>query len=108
MEKTITKSEVRKTAVGAKVMYCGHNGWFAADIVTVAGALVVRASCAVTGDNIKRDSLSEATHHLSDFPVAGFWRPDLGVFVVPEDQVTVLEEGRRRQAEVDARLKKRK
>jgi hypothetical protein len=31
-----------------------------------------------------------ATHHIWDFPNSGFWRPDLGVFVVPGDQVFFL------------------
>jgi hypothetical protein len=74
---------------GARVQYCGHGGWFIADILKVAGANVVRASGEVTPGNIIRPA-DEATHHLIDFPDTGFWRPDLGVFVVPENQVEEL------------------
>jgi hypothetical protein len=78
--------------MGAKVLYCGHDGWFAADIFEVEGANVVRANGPVTPGNLVRPGSGEATHHLSDFPKAGFWRPDLGVFVVPKDQVEDLAE----------------
>lgn len=72
--------------MAAKVRYCGHDGWFLADIYLVEGANVVRATGPVSGDNITRPA-KEATHHLVDFPQGGFWRPDLGVFVVPQSQV---------------------
>ena len=79
-----------KAKMGAVVQYCGHNGTFIADIFEVAGANVVRANGPVTGGNLMRPAKG-ATHHLQDFPVGGFWRPDLGTFVVPENQVTELE-----------------
>lgn len=75
--------------MGARVHYCGHSGWFIADIIKVGNANVVRANGPVTPDSIVRDSLRTVTHHLVDFPHAGFWRPDLGVFVVPETQVKI-------------------
>jgi len=75
-----------EAAMGALVQYCGHDGCFIADIFEVAGANVVRASRPITPDNLLRPA-DEATHHLLDMPTAGFWRPDLGVFVVPKDQV---------------------
>lgn len=81
-------SKVNKSAVGARVMYCGHNGWFIADIIQVAGACVVRAAQPVDGGMLVRDRSDEATHHLADFPTAGYWNPQIGVFVVPSDQVT--------------------
>jgi hypothetical protein len=77
--------------MGATVLYCGHNGTFIADIFKVGNVNVVRANGKVTPDNISRPA-NGATHHLSDFPNGGFWRPDLGVFVVPENQVTELEQ----------------
>lgn len=77
--------------VGARVMYCGHDGYFIADIVEVTGACVVRANGPVTPRNLVRnDALGPATHMLIDFPNAGFWRPDLGVFVVPKEQVRLI------------------
>lgn len=80
-----------KASVGAKVQYCGHDGWFIADIWEIEGVNVVRANGKVTPSNINRPAQG-ATHSLSDFPKGGFWRPDLGVFVVPSDQVKLLTE----------------
>lgn len=79
-----------KPAIGAKVAYCGHDGYFIADILLVAGANVVRADGPVEVGNLERPA-DGATHTILDFPVSGFWRPDLGVFVVPKDQVTEIE-----------------
>lgn len=76
-----------KSAIGAYVKYCNHAGWFTADIYKVGTANVVRANGPVTPENIVRNDMGCITHELRDFPVAGFWRPDLGVFVVPESQV---------------------
>lgn len=75
--------------MGAKVKYCGHDGTFVADIFNVDGVNVVLANGPVTMGNLIRPA-ANPTHQLEDFPKAGFWRPDLGVFVVPEFQVTRL------------------
>lgn len=72
--------------MGARVHYCGHNGYFIADLFEIEGATVVRANVPVTGDNLLRPA-EGVTHHVSDHPDPGFWRPDLGVFVVPKAQV---------------------
>lgn len=76
----------RKSAIGACVRYCGHNATFVADITEVAGACVIRANGPI--DKVLTRPADGETHHVSDFPVAGFWRPDLGVLVVPSSQVT--------------------
>ena len=78
--------------IGALVRYCGHKGVFVADIIAIEGAAVVRPSGPVTPETLDRSSTSyaKATHHVVDYPSGGFWRPDLGVFVVPANQVTVL------------------
>jgi hypothetical protein len=78
-----------KAKMGALVQYCGHDGTFVADIFEVAGANVVRANGPVTPGNITRPAIG-ATHRISDSE-GGFWRPDLGVFVVPKSQVEELE-----------------
>jgi hypothetical protein len=78
-----------KAKMGAKVQYCGHDGTFVADIFVIAGANVVRSNGPVTSKTLERPTTG-ATHHLMDFPSAGFWRPDLGVFVVPKAQVKEL------------------
>jgi hypothetical protein len=75
-----------KPTIGARVQFCGHDGTFIADIFRVGDCNVVRASQKVTPSNLKRPA-DDATHLMVDFPVQGFWRPDLGVFVVPQDQV---------------------
>ena len=80
--------------MGAKVLYCGHDGWFVADIFRVGNACVVKANGQVTGDNLVRGQPGEATHHLVDFPVAGCWAPQRGFFVVPASQVREIKGAR--------------
>lgn len=78
-----------ESKMGATVRYCGHDGTFVADIFRIGNVNVVRANGKVTPGNIQRPA-SEATHHIVDFPEAGFWRPDLGIFVVLENQLTAV------------------
>lgn len=73
---------------GAIVQYCGHDATFIADVITVADAVVIRANGPVE-KNLQRPA-KNPTHHLVDFPAAGYWNPQLGVFVVPKSQVRVL------------------
>lgn len=75
--------------MGARVHYCGHDGWFVADIFRIGNVNVVKANGPITNSNIKRPA-KDCTHHLSDFPAAGCWCPDRGIFVVPEQQVKKL------------------
>lgn len=77
--------------MGAVVLYCGHEGTFIADIWVVGNTNVVRANGPVTGNNLNRAKPVKASHHLRDWPNCGFWRPDLGVFVVPKSQVVELK-----------------
>lgn len=78
------------TTTGVPVRYCGHAGYFQADLTMVGSAVVVRASGPVTPANIIRTDLEQAKLWITDFPEAGFWRPDLGVFVVPIDQLKAI------------------
>lgn len=81
-----------KSKSGAIVQFCGHRGTFIADVYEVAGACVFHAAKApVNGDTIRRDNYERATHHISDFPDASFWKPHLGIFVVPSAQVKLLK-----------------
>ena len=91
----IKKAKELTSRSGAVVQFCGHRGTFLADILIIEGAAVVRASGPITMQNLDRDSqrYAAATHHVSDFPNGGFWRPELGVLVVPAEQVTVLAGG---------------
>ena len=78
-----------KSAVGAMVIYCGHDAMFIADIIEVGNACVVVAAAKI--DNcLIRPATDEATHHLVDFPKVGYWNPQIGIFVVPSDQVKLL------------------
>lgn len=77
-------------AMGAHVRLCGHAGWFLADIWKVGNANVVIASGSITPEGLRRDNL--ATHHLVDFPTAGYWNPTRGIFIVPADQVRDLRQ----------------
>jgi len=83
-----------KAKIGAKVVYCGHDGYFIADIFKIGNVNVVRANGKVTPGKLT-GPVDGATHQLMDCPVAGFWRPDLGVFVIPENQVVELPWGAR-------------
>lgn len=76
-------------AMGARVQYCGHNGWFIADIFRIGDVCVVKANGPVTPGNIQRPA-KDCTHHVSDFPAPGCWMPERGVFVVPHKQVKKL------------------
>jgi hypothetical protein len=84
---------MNKSMVGASVLFCGHNGYFVADITKVGSAYVVRANGPVSGSNIIRENPeTAATHHVMDM-FGGFWRPDLGVIVVPEKGLKLLPPG---------------
>ena len=80
--------------MGARVMFCGHAGYFVADIWHVGNVNIVHASSPVTGDTVIREDVELATHQLVAFPVAGFWKPLKGLFVVPEEQVKVIKRPR--------------
>ena len=77
--------------IGVKVLYCGHQGWFPADTIELENVVIVRASGPVTMENLIRRDLDRVTHSLSDFPIAGFWSPERGVFVVPKEQFKEVE-----------------
>lgn len=71
-----------KTKTGAIIWYCGHDASFVADTFEVAGAVVIRACGRVTMDSVVRPCSPEWDFHITDFRPC-FWRPDIGVFVVP-------------------------
>lgn len=77
--------------IGANVMSCGHDGWFVADLMFIGAVCVVHASRPVEPGNLTRGLNKCATHVISDFPIAGFWKPKFGVFVVPKEQVITLK-----------------
>lgn len=75
-------------AVGAVVRYGGHDATFIADIMEVEGAVVVRANGPLNQPGVlTRPAAYDETHEIIDFPRPCFWRPDLGVFVLPKNQV---------------------
>lgn len=83
--------------VGAKIMYCGHDGWFIADIIHVGNCAVVRGGHegprfhGIDAGNLIRGRNEEATHHISDFPGPVFWAPGRAIFVVPRKNLKELE-----------------
>lgn len=78
-----------KGRVGAIVRYCGHDATFVADVIEVGDACVVVANGEIN-KQLVRPATDDATHHLLDFPVAGYWNPRTGIFVVPSEQVVLL------------------
>lgn len=82
-----------KAKIGAVVRYCGHlNATFVADIWEIENVNVVVAN----GDlnkHLARDEkqYKAATHHMHGFPKAGYWKPSIGIFVLPKDQVEELK-----------------
>lgn len=82
---------------GAAVEYCGHGGWFVADIVRTGTHCVIVANGPVTGDMLERNRDYDVTHRLNEVgPMSGkgydgavYWNPQKGIFVVPVGHVTV-------------------
>lgn len=75
---------------GAVIHMVPHGLVFSADLFEVAGAIVIRANGALTrGTNCWTiaESPRDPTHDLHDDRGTGFWRDDLGVFVVPRDKL---------------------
>jgi hypothetical protein len=81
---------------GAMVHMLAHDLVFAADIFEVAAAIIVRANGPlVRGVNCWPSSAPfcehhKPTHELYDRPTDGFWRDDIGIFVVPSSQLRAL------------------
>jgi len=86
----MSKKKVKsKSRIGAIVRYCGHDAMFIADVIEVGDACVVVANGTIE-HHLVRPASDKVTHHLRDFPVAGYWNPRKGIFVVPSDQVVLL------------------
>jgi hypothetical protein len=85
--------------MGALIIFCGHKGTFTADIWRIGTVNVIHASGPVTMDTLDRSdrNFDAATHHMKDFPQAGFWKPALGIFVIPEKQVRAIPIRKRRR-----------
>lgn len=85
---------IKKSIMGAQVLYCGHKGSFAADIHVANGVAVVvgpEPRDRRFTDLLDRYSPSSvATHHLMDFPKPIYWNETRGVFVVPVEQIREL------------------
>lgn len=78
---------------GAIVHMIPHDLVFQADLYEVAGAIVIRANGPIIRDGNAWPSRKfcehhQPTHELLDDHGTGFWREDLGVFVVPADRLT--------------------
>jgi hypothetical protein len=81
---------------GALVHMIPHDIVFSADLFEVAGAVVVRANGPIVHGHNAWDRASkfcehhQPTYELHDDHGTGFWRDDLGVFVVPANFVVKL------------------
>jgi hypothetical protein len=77
---------------GATVHLVPHGVVFQADLFAVAGAIVVRANGPLILEKntwaLGERGFPPPTHQLHDDRGSGFWRDDLGVFVVPADRLT--------------------
>ena len=84
--KTMSESKM-----GAIVQYGGHDASFVADIFRIGNVNVVQANGPITEELLTRPADPACTHHVGDFPECGYWRPNRGVFVVPEKQCVALK-----------------
>lgn len=81
---------------GATVHMVPHDIVFHADLFEVGGAMVIRANGPIVhGGNAWPRSAKFCEHHLPTHELlddhgTGFWREDLGVFVVTPDLLRVL------------------
>lgn len=91
----MSRERATKAGTGKRVRYCGHNAWFVADVFEVEGACVVRAPEPINLQTISRadeEALSIiCDYHMIDGPGRCFWRPELGVFVVPSKQLRPVQ-----------------
>lgn len=78
-----------KVEHGVRVQYCGHNGWFIADIYWIEGACLVNAGGPVWPSALNRPA-EGCDYHLVDLPEPGLWSPQKGIFAVPAEQVIKL------------------
>jgi hypothetical protein len=81
------KQKVMKVDHGVRVIYCGHNGWFIADVYWWGDTCLVHTDGPVSGSSLNRPAV-DCDYQLSDSPVAGFWNPQKGIFMVPKSQMT--------------------
>jgi hypothetical protein len=72
-----------------RIRYCGHDAVFTADLLFIDTVVVIRHDGPLLLDTIQRPA-TDAAYHMSDFPNPGFWRPDIGVFVIPVNQLRSL------------------
>lgn len=87
------QGNVRKAAMGAQVIFCGHSMVFVADIFHIGKICIVKANGPISKNATRYKTEAElyrhATHHVLDFPGPNVWMPERGVLVVPEGQVRV-------------------
>lgn len=82
---------IKESYMGANVVFCGHRGYFIADIHVVGNVAVVALSAPVSPGELCRDNeFGKPTHLMVDFPTGGYWKPSKGIFVVPVRQVRKL------------------
>lgn len=81
---------IKESCMGANVMFCGHQGYFIADIHVVGNVAVVVSAPVTPGGLCRDNEFGKPTHLMVDFPTGGYWKPSKGIFVVPVGQVRKL------------------
>lgn len=69
-----------------KVVFCGHDGYFFADVIVTPFAVVVIASKPVIPGELIRPAVG-ADWKIVDYE-GGYWSPSTGRFVLPRKAVT--------------------
>ncbi len=72
-----------------KVIFCGHEAWFNADVFITPFAVAVVAKKSPVENHLKRTALELARWHITDMN-GGIWYPKKGVFLLPRESVTRL------------------
>jgi len=77
-----------------RVMYCGHDGWFRADIIVTPFAVTVmtKGLRPLRSDQLKRSHPETAEWFIREIPgVPVYWSPATGIFVLSRASVKKLK-----------------
>lgn len=79
-----------------RVLFCGHKGWFPADVFITPYAVAVTGNgpYRVAGDTLKRTELETAQWHITDAH-GGYWGPNHAMFLLPRKALTQITDENR-------------
>lgn len=91
---------MRKSLIGAKVVYDNLAGYFLADVMQVGNAYVISSSRPITHSTLEcvndpKRVDAEATHYVTSM-YGGFFRLEHGALVVPNRGLSLLPPGKTR------------